>query len=84
MSERYDRVEGYCRKLGHHVAFGYCRRVEQGLPCALVRDCWFTRLPIQEFLEAHYSAAELERQAASSPGKLASILQIVKKVQGGA
>jgi len=81
MIERYDEIAGYCRKLGHHLAFGYCRRVNQGLPCPLVRDCWFERLPILEFLAGHYTPAELDRLAAPAPGKLASILSVLERAR---
>ena len=81
MVERYDRSEGYCRRLGHHVSFSYCRRVEGGLPCWTVRDCWFERFPIQEFLDAHYSSRELQYLGRPPPGKLESILDVVFSLQ---
>ncbi len=78
MIESCDQEQGYCRKLGHHLAFGYCRRVDRGLPCALARDCWFERFPVAEFLEAHYTPGELARATAPAPGRLESILEAAR------
>jgi hypothetical protein len=77
MIEQHDALEGYCRKLGHYLSFGYCRRVNQSLPCATIRDCWFERLPIDEFLERHYSAEERARIDAPPAGKLDTILKLL-------
>jgi len=89
--ERYDLEEGYCRKLGHHLAFNYCRRVNQGLPCVLARDCWYESFPVAEFLAGHYSEEELgwKPQAGSTPqagftpapGKLETLLAILGRVR---
>jgi hypothetical protein len=46
-----------------------------------VRDCWFERLPIQEFLAAHYAPVELDRLTAPAPGKLVSILSVLERVR---
>jgi hypothetical protein len=81
MKEDHDREQGYCRKLGHHLCFGYCRRVNQGLPCALVRDCWFERFPVAEFLAASYSEEELARASAPAPSKLVTILAAATRAQ---
>lgn len=81
LSESHDREEGYCRKLGHHLSFGYCRRVNQGLPCALARDCWFERFPVAEFLAAHYTEEELAQATAPAASKLASILAAASRAR---
>ncbi len=81
MKERYDREQGYCRKLGHHLAFGYCRKADRGLPCALARDCWFERFPVVEFLEKNYTGEELARATAPAPGKLESILEALSRAR---
>jgi len=81
LTEGYDREQGYCRKLGHHLTFGYCRRVNRGLPCALARDCWFERFPVAEFLASHYTEEELARAIAPAPSRLSSILAAVRRAQ---
>jgi hypothetical protein len=82
MIDAHDREQVYCRKLGHHLGFGYCRKVNQGLPCPLARDCWFEHFPVLEFLEANYTREELARAAAPAPGKLESILAAARRTAG--
>jgi len=102
--EAFDEREGYCRKLGHHVSFAYCRRrqpaarrgrqpsarrrrqpsARDALPCSRIADCWFERLPVEAYLKANYSPAELGSILAPAPPKLLSILEIVARVQAQA
>jgi hypothetical protein len=77
MIEQHDELEGYCRTLGHHLSFHYCRRLNQNLPCPRIRDCWFERLAIDDFLKAHYSAEERARIATPPAGKLDTILKLL-------
>ena len=58
MNDKYDKMEGYCRMLGHVLAFRYCRTMNERLPCSRILDCWFRRLPIREFIEENYSEEE--------------------------
>jgi hypothetical protein len=68
--------------LGHPVRFAYCRTGTGTLPCARIADCWFERIPIEEFLRRHYTPQELAAILAPRPGKLASILEIVRNLTG--
>ncbi len=79
MIEQYDELEAYCRSLGHYLSFRYCRRVNEGLPCPAIRDCWFERLSIDEFLERHYGPAQLALLQAPAPGKLSTILGLLPR-----
>ena len=81
MIDQYDAARVYCRKLGHHLEFAYCRKVKDGLPCSKVLDCWFTSLPIEEFIDQHYSAEEKSQIFAPPQDKITSILQIVERAR---
>jgi hypothetical protein len=61
MIEDFDSEKIYCRKLGHHVSFKYCRGENEGLPCARILDCWFERLPIEDFIRTNYTEEECAR-----------------------
>jgi len=82
MREQYDATEGYCRMLGHPVRFAYCRAGTGTLPCGRIADCWFERIPVEEFLRRHYTPQELGSIFAPRPGKLESILEIVQRLAG--
>jgi hypothetical protein len=79
--DQHDKEEIYCRMLGHHLAFTYCRQVKDGLPCHKIKDCWFEQIPIEDFLKAHYSPEQIAK-ALTPPGpRLASILELVEQAK---
>ncbi len=78
---RYDNEEVYCRKLGHHLNFQYCRLVNQQLPCHKIVDCWFEKMPIQDFLKEHYSEEEIKQIFAPPQDKMSSLISLIEKAQ---
>ncbi len=59
--EQHDDEELWrCPMLGGPVNFGYCRKVNDGLPCAKLLECWLQRLPLVEFLKTHYSPDQIQ------------------------
>jgi hypothetical protein len=80
MREQYDTKQGYCRTLGHYVRFAYCRAGTGTLPCARIADCWYERIPIDDFLCRYYTQDELRSIFAPRPGKTESILAIVQQL----
>ena len=81
MIDQYDKKEIYCRKLGHHLNFNYCRICNQQLPCNLITDCWFEYLPIEQFLKKNYSKEELEAIFNPQKSKMISILDLIEKAK---
>lgn len=81
MIEVYDSREGYCRKLGHYVEFKYCRGANNNIPCYKIMDCWFERLPIENFMQQHYSASSINKIFTPPAPKIASILDIIDRVK---
>jgi hypothetical protein len=77
----YDGEAIYCRKLGHHLQFNYCRRESGELPCSRITKCWSGKLPINEFLKTHYSADKLEKAFAHPSPKLTSLIELIQKAQ---
>jgi hypothetical protein len=80
MLEQYDTKEGYCGMLGHFVRFSYCRAGTGPFPCVRIADCWYERIPIDDFLCRHYTQDELRSIFAPGPGKIESILAIVQRL----
>jgi hypothetical protein len=79
--DRYDELEGYCRMLGHHLSFQYCRTVADGLPCGKILDCWFEKIDAAAFVQEHYSEAERERIFAPPKPKVASLLELIENAR---
>jgi hypothetical protein len=83
MLTEFDDREGYCRRLGHHLKFQYCRTVNEGLPCHLLSDCWFDKFPVTEFVERNYSPAEREKFSQPPQPKISSLVELINKARQG-
>jgi hypothetical protein len=83
MLEQFDTRTGYCRRLGHHLEFKYCRTVNHGKPCHLMADCWFEKFPVAEFLESHYTPAERAVFLKAPQPKISSLVELIEKARQG-
>jgi hypothetical protein len=80
MKEKYDQIELYCPKLGHHLTFKYCRSENMGIPCSRVIKCCSDKIPIQTYIHDHFSRTQVEKIFKGPVTKINSILQIVQQV----
>jgi len=81
MQDQYDSINGYCRKLGHHLQFNYCRSENNGLPCAKIQSCWLGIMPINEFLKDHYTSEQISYIFEPPQSKVASLIELIQKAQ---
>jgi len=81
MKEQYDSEKIYCRRLGHHLHFHYCRLEKGALPCSLIADCWFERIPIDDFLKDHYTKEELAGIFSPQQQKISTIYDLIEKAK---
>ncbi len=81
---RHDQATHFwCPQLGQTMAFAYCRRAQNGLPCAKVRECFQSHFDVDEFLAAHYSQEELDRCLGSQPSRLERIAAALAGAKAG-
>ena len=80
---QHDSRQRYCRMLGHSVPFRYCRSVSEALPCSKVLDCWFEMLPVQEFIENHYTEEERGRIFSPPKSRMETLEEIVNRIRKG-
>ena len=78
---RYDDKKNYCRMLGHHVTFRYCRTTAGDSPCRKIKDCWFESLPIEDFMNEHFSSEEQQRIFKVPENKVTSLLDLIEKAR---
>jgi len=58
--EQHDHeLHWRCPQLGGEVPFRYCRKLNEGLPCARVLSCWHTVFNVEVFLKRHYDPERL-------------------------
>lgn len=67
--------------LGHAVPFGYCRLLNNNLPCGKVLDCWFETIPVEKFIEDSYTEQERERIFTPAPAKVNTLLDLIEKAK---
>jgi len=77
-----DDFQIRCRKLGQLIHYGYCRRENQGLPCARTLDCWFPYFNVADYLRGVLSpeewAAAFESEAKP---KLLSLAELIERAE---
>ena len=77
----YDRESTYCRKLGHHLNFDYCRQESGELPCPRIARCWAEKVPIDDFLRMHFSEEDLNKVFVSPVPKITTLIELIQKAQ---
>ncbi len=80
-ADQFDSEELYCRKLGHHLKFAYCRKELNGLPCVKIRDCWFEKIPIDDYLEQNFKVEQISYLFEPPKSKITSLFEIIQKAQ---
>lgn len=85
LNEHDQDVLPRCPRLGHELAFAYCRQESRGKPCRLILDCWWERFDVRSFLQAHLPAAgmaQVERaSAAPPPPKVLSLVEMIEQAR---
>ena len=77
----FDDKEGYCRMLGHHLRFSYCRSCREGLPCFKILDCWFEEFDVRKFIEVNFSAEEIEQFLMPPKPKVQTLMTLIQQAQ---
>lgn len=75
-----------CPRLGHPIAFSYCRRESNTLPCFKILDCWFQHFNVEEYLKTTLSSEEwAELFERPSKTKVQSLIELIEeaKKRGG-
>ncbi len=80
MKEQYDEKKGYCRMLGHTLAFRYCRTMNEGLPCHNVLNCWYERIDVEEYIAENYSKEQQRTIFEPPQTKMARLSEILNKL----
>ena len=79
--DRYDEYNGYCRMLGHAVNFSYCRTMVRGVPCGKIMDCWYETLPIQTYMNEHYTDDQIRNIVKPPESKMTTLLELIEQAK---
>jgi hypothetical protein len=83
MNTQFDHQKHYCRKLGHFITFGYCRKEEFDHPCKSIRSCWRDKFDIDRFLLDNFSDDDIRNLTEPSPSKMSCIVELIAAAQQG-
>ncbi|MBU1077491.1 MAG: hypothetical protein KKH98_09380 [Spirochaetes bacterium] len=81
MNEKYDKIKLYCRKLGHEINFKYCRIEHKDMPCTKILDCWFEKLPVEDFIKDNYESAKIQYLFQPAKPKLTSLYELIENAK---
>lgn len=71
-----------CPRLGHQIAFSYCRKENEGLPCPKILDCWFSYFAVEEFLRQELKPDEWEKVFGKpSKSKIQSLMDLIDQAK---
>ncbi|NLW49574.1 MAG: hypothetical protein GXY85_01850 [Candidatus Brocadiaceae bacterium] len=85
MIDEHDARRLRCRRLGHEVAFRYCRTQEGDTVCPLVLDCWWEVFDVAGFLREHLEPEAFGTLARRGfRPKVASLLDLIEQARRSA
>jgi len=77
----YDDHKIRCPKLGHLIPFEYCRKMNDGLPCPKIFDCWHEYMDIHGFIAGNYTPDEINTFMEPPKPKINHILELMEKMK---
>ncbi len=84
MDKSNDSEPIYCRKLGHHLTFNYCRNEHHQLPCPKIRDCWYKTIDIDRFVTQNYPTRETNYLFQPAEPKINTLIELIQRAQQNA
>jgi hypothetical protein len=81
MDTKFDNQEIYCRKLGHYLTFKYCRQEYHMIPCSKIRECWFARIHVDQFLAQNFNEKEIVSIVHPAKPKISAIVELIQQVK---
>jgi hypothetical protein len=71
-----------CPRLGHQIAFSYCRTERGDLPCFKVLDCWHIHFDVEKYLRRQLNEEEWEKAfSRSGKTKMMSLLDLIQEAK---
>ncbi len=79
--EAYDERRRRCPRLGHEIAFSYCRRTDAANPCSKLLDCWFEMFDVAKWARQNLSSQAMEKLTAPPKPKMLSLVELIQQAQ---
>ncbi len=82
--DQHDDKKIYCKMLGHHLTFAYCRQGASAQPCQKIFDCWFQMFDVEKFMTEHFTQEQLKSFLAPPKSKTTSLIELIRQAQDNA
>ncbi|MCK4999343.1 MAG: hypothetical protein KAS23_07405 [Anaerohalosphaera sp.] len=82
--DQHDDKKMYCRMLGHHITFDYCRKGANSQPCRKIFDCWFKTFDVEQFVTDHFTEEQIKAILTPPKPKMTSLIELIQKAQQNA
>jgi len=82
--DQHDNKKIYCRMMGHHLNFAYCRKTASAQPCRKIFDCWFETFDIEQFMQKHFTDEQIKTILAPPKAKVTSLIELIQQAQENA
>ena len=77
-----DEYQIRCPRLGHQIAFSYCRVENEGLPCFKALDCWSRHFPVEQHFRKEITQDQWEKVFSGPPkSKMFSLLELIEQAK---
>ena len=77
-----DSFQIRCPRLGHEIAFSYCRSESGDLPCRKVLDCWYPYFEVQRYLRDILTEEQWKAVFESPPKpKMVTLLELIEQAK---
>jgi len=70
----YDDKKRRCPKLGHEVAFEYCRSESDEIPCERTLTCWWDDFDVADFVRQHFTDDQIAHLHGPQQQKMSSLV----------
>lgn len=78
----YDHLEIRCPRLGHEIAFSYCRRESGDLPCHRTIKCWQAFFPVEAHLREILSTNRWHSLIGQKPpDKVTALIDLIEQAK---
>lgn len=81
MENKYKNLENYCKRLGHHITFSYCLAEKNNLPCGQILNCWYEKIPIEDYIRDNYSPEKQAVIFSPASEKITDLVALINKVK---
>ncbi|MHC4985000.1 MAG: hypothetical protein ACYTFO_02465 [Planctomycetota bacterium] len=77
----YDDQHIQCPKVGHDVAFDYCRAEQGDSPCRNLLSCWWDHIEVASFVAEHFGGSEAGDLFDGPAAHVASLADLMAQAQ---